>query len=1348
MRIQNLGLLTIFILSVFYSAHQTTETENGAEDNSKEVSDQIQKFLDNNNSAKTIPRLDHIPDPGKNPTADRISSEEIINNATAFLGESLKVEFSKPPIFPLQSKISTSCSATNWSIYENFNKNYKERDELVDCAGGFSPDNITNGNVSVSVTMRFVVENDGSLELKARGNVGCNKTAWINQSIPVFQDFIDRTGELETTFNLSYNAVLKTIDLIVLFTNHTSNNTIEILKTSHPSASREIALIEIQFDYLAFMPTSFTEHYRSRYHYTSSYRLEHTLSFENYESRTTVTIFAPPTWNYTSITPNCSIVVSENIITLAKTAAGSYEIRFTSGKIADSDKTRILPYYDASKEHYATPGFEEGNSDWDRYHSDFGSTYWEGTRIFDGNHAYRLMDADCSNDTITNGGYYNSNLSNGTYALNFEYYFEEFSGTGFILSYYNESWIDVNVTTTPRDCWLQFFQNIHINGTDSKTGANLRLRFWNASGTVIIDSFNILKPDITPQPTSSAQTTFVSQWRSFDGRQNPVVPNAYVNFELQYYPNCTLLHLWDYRKTDLHGIAKFNYRVDLQEGTYKAISAYWDSIEAPKFNSGFITFSIASNSEEGHSWELHGAGEGWEVSAAAFKSFLDVGRLQSGEIGPLEAGDNEEDYVDNINNNHDPADIGIYSSWTQMQATDGNMNTLTEFDAFTNTENDYDSSESDVDSSADMGTESNPFNAQGTSLDTSYMTVQETASGSEWLDCNAYDATYDNWTTVGTSPYLDVQDEPANIIYTKQEASVMGWFDFPSTTLTGTLLVNISVYCRNDNGEANDYADIFVDFTGTGAGTDVGDIAQHTTYSYDTIDLGVLSVSEVNNLRVYLNFTKVAGTDEVYIDHIRIGITAIPSLKFEYQWTTADHDDLNEEVCIFVSTQTGIESLNVSYWDSSGWTLLGQITSAGWTNLTATGLTSATYTIQLNDAERTIDANQDQWEIDLITLHTWTPSNCTFDREVAWTAADFDEVNEFLCIKTGMVGSETLLIDVWDTNWVNIGSIQDANDNVWVNISISTYLIDTTIEFRFVGSSESGDGVQDSWEIDAVLLHAWSNGPDAPSLYKDSGDTFADKEFTIQTIHTDPDGAADLNTMHIRFSDGSSNITLSCPQDTASGSATILSGSQWLNETPTYSHSAIGVTNGYNVTWTVSIDWNWTADDAQYTTLAQSSDDMGIFSDWAIMDTDNSFENDLIVKTIQYSALSFPDGIEEGGGSTIDDNEATKGGIDIVLSGVVCYQGAPSIYPNTDAVDVVLNIDGVDTEANDTELGVSGEFSLPAYTISSLTDSNYDYNITLIGWSGSGNSADNYDYAGSEAQTASGVHIDSQIDND
>jgi hypothetical protein len=66
--------------------------------------------------------------------------------------------------------------------------------------------------------------------------------------------------------------------------------------------------------------------------------------------------------------------------------------------------------------------------------------------------------------------------------------------------------------------------------------------------------------------------------------------------------------------------------------------------------------------------------------------------------------------------------------------------------------------------------------------------------------------------------------------------------------------------------------------------------------------------------------------------------------------------------------------------------------------------------------------------------------------------------------------SEILKVDVWNgVSWIN--SITDL-DTGWNNVSISGYLDSSNFTIRY---KASGDGSQDSWQIDAALLHLWTD---------------------------------------------------------------------------------------------------------------------------------------------------------------------------------------------------------------------------------------------------------------------------------
>jgi hypothetical protein len=99
--------------------------------------------------------------------------------------------------------------------------------------------------------------------------------------------------------------------------------------------------------------------------------------------------------------------------------------------------------------------------------------------------------------------------------------------------------------------------------------------------------------------------------------------------------------------------------------------------------------------------------------------------------------------------------------------------------------------------------------------------------------------------------------------------------------------------------------------------------------------------------------------------------------------------------------------------------------------------------------------------------------NCELDLEVQWTNAEYAKANEELCIKTGTTDAEDIKVDVWNgSEWINL--LTDLNASSWNNVSVSSYLTSSNFTIRFKGGNETGDTTQDSWNIDATLLHVWT----------------------------------------------------------------------------------------------------------------------------------------------------------------------------------------------------------------------------------------------------------------------------------
>jgi hypothetical protein len=345
--------------------------------------------------------------------------------------------------------------------------------------------------------------------------------------------------------------------------------------------------------------------------------------------------------------------------------------------------------------------------------------------------------------------------------------------------------------------------------------------------------------------------------------------------------------------------------------------------------------------------------------------------ITEGQGAGYVAGNDVEDFMDDVNDDHAPTDLGTYSDWTEMQDIDDTYNTLTE------------------------------ENTGGAGVD-------------EWLICNTsaenngFDSTYQNWDgEIGTSPYLDAIDYSTNYIYEeKTGGATIGWFYFPSTTGgTGDYTVNISLYLQ---GDGNDWVDPFVDYTGSGGGADAGNIVSPSSWAWVTLSLGTRTQAEVNNLRVYLQYSSSAKGNQIDVDMMRVGV---------------------------------------------------------------------------------YKAGADNYQ---------------FDREFAFGSLDFDETNEYLCIKTGTIGTETLDIDIWHSGaWTDIGTdIVDANDNTWVNISISTWLDATAEEFRFQGATEASDTTENTWQIDGILIHSWTDAVDDYELeWEHQTNVDIDKDGWMLTIY-------------------------------------------------------------------------------------------------------------------------------------------------------------------------------------------------------------------------------------------------------
>ena len=114
--------------------------------------------------------------------------------------------------------------------------------------------------------------------------------------------------------------------------------------------------------------------------------------------------------------------------------------------------------------------------------------------------------------------------------------------------------------------------------------------------------------------------------------------------------------------------------------------------------------------------------------------------------------------------------------------------------------------------------------------------------------------------------------------------------------------------------------------------------------------------------------------------------------------------------------------------------------------------------------------------------------NYVFDREFSFVGlplpSEYSYSTAELCIATGVISTEDLMVDVWNatsSSWVWIMNITDSDDNTWLNTSVFAYfnLEVTYLHFRFndslnLGYTGSNDTVNNEWYIDALLIHYWN----------------------------------------------------------------------------------------------------------------------------------------------------------------------------------------------------------------------------------------------------------------------------------
>jgi hypothetical protein len=404
---------------------------------------------------------------------------------------------------------------------------------------------------------------------------------------------------------------------------------------------------------------------------------------------------------------------------------------------------------------------------------------------------------------------------------------------------------------------------------------------------------------------------------------------------------------------------------------------------------------------------------------------------------PVISGDTQQ-FVQSNNSQHD-TDIGGTSSFPAEQANDNINDTLTEANTASTVPETY----VQGNNNQNPGSWTNPQYA----YDGSTTNAATKTSSSWWGTWSGYLVINLTATTIGTKiRYMIGRSDNSTNLWTTMTVNVANQTGSWTNVYSGTPVYMSTTYQNLTFASTMTYTAIEFQF-----------------YRYGGSSSATVSLYEVQ--AVNATYTSPANYQ----------------LDLERQWTSAQYNvNASELLCIKTGTLSS-EPLEVDAWNGTSWKVLNNSLAANaWNNMSVSPyLTSASFTIRFIDTTRTNDPVQSTWQIDTVLLHTWnSTANYQLDIEEQWTNANYTGTNKDLDIFMGPFSSpaETLSVQCWNatnSSWATV--IPSLNANNWNNISVTTFLTSSTFTIRFLDGSQTGDSVQNSWQIDATLLRNDTN---------------------------------------------------------------------------------------------------------------------------------------------------------------------------------------------------------------------------------------------------------------------------------
>jgi hypothetical protein len=114
-----------------------------------------------------------------------------------------------------------------------------------------------------------------------------------------------------------------------------------------------------------------------------------------------------------------------------------------------------------------------------------------------------------------------------------------------------------------------------------------------------------------------------------------------------------------------------------------------------------------------------------------------------------------------------------------------------------------------------------------------------------------------------------------------------------------------------------------------------------------------------------------------------------------------------------------------------------------------------------------VGSNSFEFNLDQVQYSPQAP-NYALNLQEQLTNVNATNLRQDLCIKTGNMSSESLIVQVWHGgSWQNLTTLVP---NYFNNASLASFIDATNLTIRFVDGNNATDPTQDSWNIDSIYL--------------------------------------------------------------------------------------------------------------------------------------------------------------------------------------------------------------------------------------------------------------------------------------